>query len=37
MHAADHAFHQTATGVWLTGHVPPGYLSGWLGQGKISR
>ena len=31
MHAAGHAFYQTANGVWLTDHVPPGYLSGWPG------
>ena len=29
MHAAGHAFYQAANGVWLTDHVPPGYLSGW--------
>ena len=28
MHAAGHAFYQAANGVWLTDHVPPGYLSG---------
>jgi hypothetical protein len=28
-HAADHAFYQAANGVWLTNHVPPGYLSDW--------
>ena len=22
---------QAANGVWLTDHVPPGYLSGWSG------
>ena len=26
MHAAGHAFYQAANGVWLTDHVPPGYL-----------
>ena len=31
MHAAGHAFYQAANGVWLTDHVPPGYLSGWPG------
>jgi len=31
MHAAGHAFRQGANGVWLTDHVPPGYLSGWPG------
>jgi putative RNA 2'-phosphotransferase len=31
MHAAGHAFYQAAIGVWLTDHVPPGYLSGWSG------
>jgi hypothetical protein len=31
MHAAGHAFDQAANGVWLTDHVPPGYLSGWPG------
>src|SRR5207237_5357229 len=29
MHAAGHAFYQAANGVWLTDHVPLGYLSGW--------
>jgi putative RNA 2'-phosphotransferase len=29
--AAGHAFYQAANGVWLTDHVPPGYLSGWPG------
>ncbi len=29
MHAAGHAFYQAANRVWLTDHVPPGYLSGW--------
>jgi hypothetical protein len=27
-------FHQAANGVWLTDHVPPGYVSGWPGQGR---
>jgi DNA-directed RNA polymerase specialized sigma24 family protein len=31
MHAASHAFYQAANGVWLTDHVPPGYLSGCPG------
>ncbi len=31
MHAAGHAIYQAANGVWLTDHVPPGYLSGWPG------
>jgi putative RNA 2'-phosphotransferase len=31
MHAVGHAFYQAANGVWLTGHVLPGYLSGLLG------
>jgi putative RNA 2'-phosphotransferase len=31
MHAAGHAFYQAANGDWLTDHVPPGDLSGWLG------
>ncbi len=31
MHAAGHAFYQAANGIWLTDHVPPGDLSGWLG------
>ena len=31
MHAAGHAFYQAANGIWLTDHVPPGYLSGWPG------
>lgn len=31
MHAAGHAFYQAANGVWLTDHVPPGWLSGWPG------
>ena len=31
MHAAGHDFYQAANGVWLTDHVPPGYLSGWPG------
>ena len=26
MHAAGHAFYQAANGVWMTHHVPPGYL-----------
>ena len=26
MYAAGHAFYQAANGVWLTHHVPPGYL-----------
>jgi putative RNA 2'-phosphotransferase len=26
MHAAGNAFYQAANGVWLTDHVPPGYL-----------
>src|SRR2546426_9733649 len=29
MHAASLAFYQAANGIWLTDHVPPGYLSGW--------
>ena len=29
IHAAGHAFYQAANGIWLTDHVPPGYLSGW--------
>jgi RNA:NAD 2'-phosphotransferase (TPT1/KptA family) len=28
---ASHAFYQAANSVWLTDHVPPGDLSGWLG------
>jgi hypothetical protein len=31
MRAANHAFYQAANGVWLTDHVPAGYLSGWPG------
>jgi putative RNA 2'-phosphotransferase len=31
LHAASHTFYQAANGVWLTDHVPPGYLSGWPG------
>jgi putative RNA 2'-phosphotransferase len=31
MHAVGHAFYQAASGVRLTDHVPPGYLSGWPG------
>jgi putative RNA 2'-phosphotransferase len=34
MHAAGHTFYQAANGVWLTDHVPPGYLSGWPGPGR---
>jgi putative RNA 2'-phosphotransferase len=30
-HVAGHAFSQAANGVWLTDHVPPGYLAGWPG------
>ena len=26
MYAAGHAFYQAANGIWLTHHVPPGYL-----------
>ncbi|GLW07851.1 putative RNA 2'-phosphotransferase [Microtetraspora sp. NBRC 13810] len=26
MHAAGHEFHVSANGVWLTGHVPPGFI-----------
>ena len=31
MHAAGRAFYQAANGVWLTDHVPLGYVSGWPG------
>jgi hypothetical protein len=31
-----HAAYRAADGVWPTDHVPPGYLSGWPGQGKTS-
>jgi putative RNA 2'-phosphotransferase len=31
VHAAGHAFYQAANGAWLTDHVPPGDLPGWLG------
>jgi len=32
MQAAGHAFYQAANGVWLTDHVPPGYLSGCVAR-----
>jgi hypothetical protein len=31
MHTASHAAYLAANGVWLTGHVPRGYLSGFPG------
>jgi putative RNA 2'-phosphotransferase len=34
MHAGGHTFYQAANGVWLTDHVPPGYVSGWPGPGR---
>ena len=37
MHAAGHAFYQTANGVWLTDHVPPGYLSGWPARSSADK
>jgi putative RNA 2'-phosphotransferase len=27
MHAEGHTFHQATNGVWLTAHVPPGFLT----------
>ena len=27
MHAAGHLFHRAENGVWLTGHVPPAFLT----------
>ena len=37
MHAAGHAFYQAASGVWLTDHVPPGYLSGWPARSSADK
>ncbi len=34
MRAAGHTLYQAANGVWLTEHVPPGYVSGWPGPGR---
>ena len=31
IHADGRAFYEADNGVWLTDHVPPGCLSGWLG------
>jgi RNA:NAD 2'-phosphotransferase (TPT1/KptA family) len=37
MHAAGHAVYQAANGVWLTDHVPPGYLSGWPARSSADK